>query len=64
MLEILEFVFSSPFKFIGSLLLLLLILAIIEEVVVNICNCIVNCRKLKALEKVNTDKIVITDSES
>lgn len=61
MLEILEFIFSSPFKFIGSLFLLLLLLAIIESVVVNICNCIIKCRKLKTIEKVNRDKKIEID---
>lgn len=53
MLEILEFVFSGPFKFLGCFFILLLFLALIEGVVANICTTIMTIKKIKYLKEID-----------
>ena len=52
MLEILEFMFSDGWKFTGCFIMFFLILGIVEEVVVNICNTITNAKKLNYLRDI------------
>lgn len=47
MLKILEFMFSGPLKFIGCFFILLLILALIEGAIANICKTIIASKALK-----------------
>lgn len=47
MLKILEFMFSGPFKFLGCFFIILLVLALIEGAIANICKTIMTCKQLK-----------------
>ena len=55
MLKIVEFMFSSPLKFIGCFFMLLLILAVIEGAIANICNTIISCKRLKHNQEFEVD---------
>lgn len=54
MITILEFMFSGPFKFLGCFFILLLVLALIEGAISNICKTIMTVNALKYNKKLDT----------
>lgn len=50
MLRILEFMFSNGWRFTGCFIILILVFAVIEGAIANICTTIINSKKIKLME--------------
>lgn len=58
-LDLLKFVLSGPFKFLGFFMILLIVTVLIEEAICNICNVILYTKKMKYGKKIESDDIVL-----
>lgn len=59
-LDLLKFVLSGPFKFIGFLFILLIVATLIEGIVGNICRTIITTRKIKYDKEIQTEQEIKT----
>lgn len=55
MLDILKYIFSSPWIFVGTLVLIYALGEVIGNIVINICKAMIGSRAIKYLDKKDKD---------